>query len=282
MITMNVNGDSTDAIATEKSADKITDYTQDFPTFFLLSHTTLAPPHRFERDNKAVEHIREKIDEMLKSEGRPPPLPQPFRASEVFNLIPYRRRICRPQISVKDIYGRIQAHSKTTEGCEELKTRSNPGELLKHIPMKILKFEEDFRPPYHGTFTKPVAVNTALKLCRNPSSKSLPEINYNYDSEAEYEEPDDGDCSDEEEEDLEDDDGDMAEFLDDSDDALANGQRSQLVGDMDPACSGIRWQEDTQSDPEFQSCRMEVIMGEFLLGPPCTFQPSNVCRARFR
>lgn len=256
-------GDSEGAIAKDELIENArTDYAQDFPDFFLLSHTTLAPPHRFQRDGEASAHIRQKLDAMLTNKESAPPLPRPFRPSEVFNMIPYRRRIGRRQISVKEIYEKIQAHSEINDNCEGTKSQSDPKDLLKQISMKTLKFGEDYRPPYQGTFTRPVPEATIMKLCRNPFSRSMPETNYNYDSEAEYEEPDDGDCDDEEEEEIEDEEDDMAEFLDDEDDALANGARSHLVGDMEPLCTGIRWQEDSQSDPELQCYRMEIISGE--------------------
>jgi chromatin assembly factor 1 subunit A len=60
---------------------------------------------------------------------------------------------------------------------------------------KYLSFHEDFRPPYHGTWTKP---RSSIITGRNPFGKDLSFLNYEIDSEAEWEEDDNeqgDDCS---------------------------------------------------------------------------------------
>ena len=58
-----------------------------------------------------------------------------------------------------------------------------------HIPNKyrFLSFYEDFRPPYHGTWSKRSKIITG----KNPFGKDSTYLDYDYDSEAEWEEGDD-------------------------------------------------------------------------------------------
>jgi chromatin assembly factor 1 subunit A len=167
---------------------------------------------------------------------------------------------------VKEIVMTMQDPSLNTidlTGDETTKHGKNPMEMLKKIPVKILKFREDVRPPYQGTFTKRLSEHFALKLCRNPFARTIPDLNYDYDSEAEWEEPEEGEelNSEGEEDGSEDGDEDMDGFLDDRDEDPANGKRRIIVGDLEPVCSGIRWDEDNQTDPIFKSYQMEIISG---------------------
>lgn len=140
------------------------------------------------------------------------------------------------------------------------KSTENPINLLRHVRMKSLKFGEDVRPPYQGTFTRAVPEATANKLARNPYHRVLPDTNYDYDSEAEWEEPEEGEDLDSEEEEEEGDDGDddMDGFLDDEEDTLVGGKRRLIVGDLEPVCSGLQWASNGIPD-EMKSYRMETI-----------------------
>ncbi|KAK5789460.1 hypothetical protein VI817_008584 [Penicillium citrinum] len=248
------NGDS--SAGTPQTSES--DYAKAFPDFFLQSHTIVAPPHRFERDSEALKHVRETIDTSMSSaNGTHQHLP--FRPSEIFHMIPYRRRCGRQVKSVRDILQHIQ----NLEGdalAQAEKQQRRPQDELRNITMKSLKFGEDVRPPYQGTFTRIVPEPTAIKLSRNPYFRGLPEINYDYDSEAEWEEPEEGEDLDSEEEDEGSDEGDddMDGFLDDEDDALVGGKRRLIVGDLEPVSSGIRWATDGV-DEEFKQYKIETI-----------------------
>ena len=54
--------------------------------------------------------------------------------------------------------------------------------------MKFFFFREDYRPPYRGTFSKPSRILNG----RRPFGKDHEVFNYDYDSEAEWEEADEG------------------------------------------------------------------------------------------
>ncbi|GKZ19604.1 hypothetical protein AbraIFM66951_003771 [Aspergillus brasiliensis] len=239
------------------SGSTVSDYQRAFPDFFLQSHTTLAPPHRFQRDNEALQHTREKVDAYLRSakDGKHEPLI--FRPSEIFQLMPYQRRRGRLPASVKQILSQMQNLADQSETSEAVQRARD---LLRQVKMKSLKFSEDVRPPYQGTYSKSLPESSVRRIMRNPFRRGLPETNYDYDSEAEWEEPEEGEDldSEEEEEGSEDGEDDMDGFLDDEDDHPLDGKRRLIVGDLEPVNTGIRWQEHGV-DPELQVYKMETI-----------------------
>lgn len=235
------------------------DYEREFPAFFLQSHTIVAPPHRFERDSEALQHVRETIDTCLRNET--PIQTHPFRPSEVFQIIPFRRGR-QPTTSVKDILLQLQRSDDPTQPTQNQSVMPSPRpqELLRKVTMKSLKFGEDIRPPYQGTYTRRVSELSTRRLARNPYHRGLPDTDYDYDSEAEWEEPEEGEELDSEEEDEGSDDGedDLEGFLDDEDDALAEGKRRLIVGDLEPDSTGIKWTANGV-EPEMEVYRMETI-----------------------
>ena len=252
------NDDAGDAV--------VSDYHRVFPEFFLQSHTSVAPPHRFQRDSEALAVMRQRVDQSLKASKDDSSEPPVFRPSELFRLMPYQRRWGRQAASVKDLLLQIQnmGGSGDAVGTTEVKSSSRrPQELLSKVRMKSLKFGEDVRPPYQGTFTRKVPQSSAQKIARNPFRRCLPETNYDYDSEAEWEEPEEGEELDsEEEEEAEDDvDDDLDGFLDDEDeDQPADGKRRLIVGDLEPQSSGLCWQTASNTvDPGLQMYKIETI-----------------------
>jgi hypothetical protein len=141
--------------------------------------------------------------------------------------------------------------------------------LLDGVPLKVFSFHQDVRPGYRGTYTRPVSPRSKKTLSRQPSARRLPDTDYDYDSEAEWEPPDDGDDdvdAVDEESGSEEEEDDMEDFLDDEDDV---GRRRPIVGNMDPVCSGLCWEGEAKKT--FTSCgpfnmkefEMEIINGQF-------------------
>ncbi|KAI9933304.1 hypothetical protein AWENTII_002660 [Aspergillus wentii] len=256
------SGDGASNEPAPEPVSTVSDYQRQFPDFFLQSHTTVAPPHRFERDAEALRHMREKVDTSLKLGDRTSQEPLAFRPNEIFHMMPYRRRHGRQSGSIKEILLKIQSLGDSTGlgAIAEAKPGSRPQDLLKGHRMKSFRFGEDVRPPYQGTYSKPVPVPSAKKLSRNPFHRGLPDTNYDYDSEAEWEEPEEGEDldSEEEEEGSEDGEDDLDGFLDDDDDNQIDGKRRLIVGDLEPVCTGIRWQGNSV-DPDLQMYKMETI-----------------------
>ena len=159
------------------------------------------------------------------------------------------------------------------------KAAQNPIDRLKTVPTKFLKFAEDVRPPYIGTYTKSLEDRSVARLSRNPFARALPSTNYDYDSEAEWEEPEEGEDLDSEgEEEADDDDAeDMEGFLDDADPDEVK-KRRPIIGNLEPSCTGLCW-EDSQTNVhrpilagqslDLSPFRLDILLGEwFVCLPP--------------
>jgi chromatin assembly factor 1 subunit A len=151
---------------------------------------------------------------------------------------------------------------------------AEPLKMLNSLPRKFLRFAEDVRPPYSGTFARrPTA--RGLLMGRNPFMKALPRVDYDYDSEAEWEEG----AQDEEVEELLSDDAEdedegesvdeeMDGFLDDEmEDRSGKVRRGGVVAALVPVCSNLCWEDGRGRNlkREFESMRIGVLLGEFLL-----------------
>ena len=234
------------------------EYERQFPPFFLQSHTVLAPQTRFSRDGKGIEYAQKSIDEGLDQRRA---TIEPFNAYDMLHLSPNSGQRFPQVHAVKNIISKIHGSARTPIDLTESQSRmaiQKPTDLLKTVPMKYLKFFEDYRPPYTGTFTKLQDRRAMTKLCRRPFSRQLPNTNYDYDSEAEWEDPGEGedlDSEGEEEAGEDEDENDMEGFLDD--DVGNTVKKRPLLGELEPACSGICW-EDLESE-NFQLGNLEVL-----------------------
>ena len=221
---------------------RLPDYERQFPPFFLQSHTRLAPYSRFSRDVKSLAYAQKKIDESFEREAG---TNESFNVHDLLHLSPGSSRRSPRVHTVKDIIARIHGSARNPIDLTETQFKraiQEPTDLLKTIPMKYLKFFEDYRPPYTGTFTKVTDPRAMSKLCRKPFSREISDTNYDYDSEAEWEEPGEGedlDSEGEEEAGDDEEENDMEGFLDDEDDAV---KKRPLLGDLEPTCSGICWE----------------------------------------
>ena len=264
------------SISSTPRKQRLPDYERSFPPFFLQSHTTLAPTHRFCRD-ESLSYTQEKIDEALlqsqKASDKSGEVAfDPYNLLHISSDRSYR---CPPSLmSVKDIVAEIDGVSQNPINLTESqfqRATKKPLDLLRSIPVKILKFAEDVRPPYIGTYTRLRNPQSISRLARNPFRRELPETNYDYDSEVEWEEPGEGEDLDSEgEEEIEDDDeADMEGFLDDEETDARAIKRRPILGDLEPTCSGICWE-----GPQAQSCekstvdlvlfKLDILMGEAL------------------
>ena len=189
-----------------------------------------------------------------------------------------RRKVAHRIASVKDLVASIHGSAnhpidltKADNGCRE-----DPLTLLKTVPVKYLRYAEDVRPPYIGTYSKVPIAKSAFKLCRKPFTRALPATNYDYDSEAEWEEPEDGEDLDSEgEEELGDEDeaDDMAEFLDDDDAEKSGAKRRNIMGDVQPVCTRLHWEDSSsrnrsravlygEASIDLEAFRSELILGK--------------------
>ncbi|KAI4249514.1 MAG: hypothetical protein L6R42_008956 [Xanthoria sp. 1 TBL-2021] len=189
----------------------------------------------------------------------------------MLHLSPYKRRkLNGPQPCVKEIMERLHGTSQNPidlTDSQRWKIAQQPLDLLKTIPIKFLKFIEDVRPPYIGTYTRVRDPATARQVCRNPFTRGLPTTDYDYDSEAEWEEPGEGEDLDSEgEEEIESEDGDdMEGFLDDedsADSAKALQKRRLVTGNLEPISTGLCWEDDSnyQALRDLAQYQLEVML----------------------
>lgn len=251
------------------SKPQLSEYGRRFPPFFLQSYTALAPCNRFERDEEGLGYARKSLDEKMISTTD---CPAPFNPKEMLHVSPYKRRkLNGSQPSVKYIVDQLNGtHQKPIDLMDTYQSESSqqPLDLLKSISVRFLKFAEDVRPPYIGTYTRLQDPRIARKICRNPFSRELPSTDYDYDSEAEWEEPGEGEDLDSEgEEEVESEDGDDLDgFLDDEDspEGTRTLQKRRLIsGDLEPSSSGLCWDDADRHSilPEMRQYRLEVILG---------------------
>jgi len=253
-------------------------YDKLFPSFFVKENVTMAPINRFERDEEGSEALQRMIDTYI-IEDRSPGRQRDFNASMLFHLSGHGN-VARGKryMAVREIMTEFSSTASrpidlTTDSQNTQIRRTN--DLLKKIPMKFLKFQEDVRPPYRGTYTSR-PVHGITKLARNPLRRDLPDTNYDYDSEAEWVEDEDAEDlnSEGEEEDADVEDGeDMDGFLDDEGDESANSKRLVIQGDLEPISTGLCWEDQHKrsTNVKMMPYRMEIIMGkEIMLGtsPP--------------
>ncbi|KAG6097959.1 hypothetical protein E4U30_000145 [Claviceps sp. LM220 group G6] len=215
------------------------EYDKIFKPFFLRENTRLArcAPQLDQETKEAKSRI---LDEMIIRGQSALELSRPiFNAVEHLCLPfkpPRRGKIHHPVKHIMEV-----ASSGTGGG-----TLDEARKKLASIPQKVIAFSQDVRPPYYGTVTlKPYALgrNRMHQLARRPNTRCLP-LEYDYDSEAEWqeEEGEDVDMEDDEEEELDDEDN-MDGFLDDTEDGGLSTRR--VFGQaMEPESTGICFENE--------------------------------------
>ncbi|KAF2276557.1 uncharacterized protein EI97DRAFT_398442 [Westerdykella ornata] len=217
-----------------------TDYERFFLPFQLPSHAIMAPINRYMEDPEKLASARARLEQLISQEDV---CMEPISVESFRGQFPRYAGRGPEMHSIKEIVERLNSSSThpidlTKDGDDT----QDPLALLKRIPMKYLHFPEDVRPPYFGTYTRPHTRRETSKLAMNPFSRTIREFNYDYDSEAEWEEPEEGEDLDSDgEEDLDEDgDDDMDGFLDDEDDGPI--KRRMISGDLQPVSTGLCWE----------------------------------------
>jgi len=251
------------------SKPKLSAYEAMFPEFFVHKDVTVAPVSQFTFDADATEIISTRIDKcILDNTSSQPATPIDVRSLLLVTPAVERGKKFMP---VREIMDELTGKSKnpidlTTESQHSQLRRTK--NLLSKIPLKHLKFYEDIRPPYIGTYTSR-PIHGSAKLARKPFSRELPDQNYDYDSEAEWQEDDEDaeELGSEKDEDEEADDAeDMAEFLDDENDELASSRRQIVQGDLEHTSTGLCWEDKHKktSNVKLMPYRMEIMIGKMV------------------
>jgi chromatin assembly factor 1 subunit A len=251
------------------------EYEKLFPDFYVKPDVSLAPINRFERDEEAIANIQDTIDSYVRGD-RSPGRYRAFDAESLFHLpshinIPRGKRPMPVREIMTEFYSGGNSSRPidlTTDSQTHNSQFKRMGDSLRKIPMKFLKFQEDVRPPYRGTYTSR-PITGISKLARNPLRRDLPNTDYDYDSEAEWIEDDEDaeELMSEGDNDKEEDDGDedMDGFLDDENDetAISKSKRSVQMGDLEPISTGLCWEDKKKSNTNVKMIpyRMEIILG---------------------
>ena len=219
------------------------DYERFFLPFNLTSHVILAPKNAFMEDPSKLKAAQTRLDNVIAREDI---CMEPITLNTLKSSFPTSGSRGLRTAPIVDIIECVNGSSGHPIDLTNEKTTASqhPLDMLQGIPMKYLHFSEDVRPPYYGTYTRPYTDADAARLARNPLSKVRQDTNYDYDSEAEWEEPEEGEDLDSDGEDDADEDpeDDMDGFLDDEEDAQV--KRGLISGDLVPVSTGLCW-EDT-------------------------------------
>ncbi|KAI9674606.1 MAG: hypothetical protein M1829_003688 [Trizodia sp. TS-e1964] len=268
--------DTSSASSRSSSPRAHNDYKKEFLQFFIKPNTSLAPYNRFLPKKEAlpgvisrIDHILEIYNSMYEGEksGETP-------GSNVGRLAFFARSKPRkqPRLLTHTTRELIRKINGSPNHPIEITRGFNPTQSLKCLTVKYLKFAEDVRPPYRGTFSKQPSLKDFSRICRNPFLKVIQRVEYDYDSEAEWEEPDPEDGEElrsefDEEGGPDDEDEDMAAFLDDASDGQILGSNQKETRDLIPISSGLCFEDlNVQGEnllgPDLSAYRMEV-MGNF-------------------
>lgn len=247
------------------------DYEKYFLPFSLPAHAILAPGNALMQDPARLEAARTRLDNLIAQENV---CMEPITLKTLKDALP--KYVCRgiKTASVAEIFDRVHGSDQLTNlnGNKEIDSRQ-PFDMLKDIPMKYIHFGEDVRPPYYGTYTQSYTDAEASRLARNPLLRLRQDTNYDYDSEAEWDEPEEGEDLDSEGEDDIDEEGedDMDGFLDDEEDPQA--RRGHISGDLVPISTGICWEDaygvsrlNDGSDAictDFKEFKMEFLLRKY-------------------
>ncbi|CAD0112078.1 unnamed protein product [Aureobasidium uvarum] len=143
-----------------------------------------------------------------------------------------------------------------------------PTDLLDSLIVRYLHFGEDVRPAYFGTYSRKISSPNASKLRKNPFSKLRKDTDYDYDSEAEWEEPEEGEdigSDGEEDEESVGDAEEMDEFLEDD---AADSKRHMITGDLKPVSTGLCWEDAkglSKSSTEESSVDLDSMKIDFFI-----------------
>ncbi|KAH6987748.1 chromatin assembly factor 1 subunit A-domain-containing protein [Ilyonectria sp. MPI-CAGE-AT-0026] len=226
-----------------KSARKAskTEYEKRFQPFFVKTHTKVAPLGP-QMDDETREVKSKILDECISGQRSAQVTSVSFDAVTLFALPgkhPRRGKLHHPVRHIMEQVYKETEKSDNADPDHANKMMKEARQKLVKVPMKVIAFSQDVRPPYYGTMTfKPFALGQGnmSQLARKPTGRRLP-LDYDYDSEAEWQEEEGEDLDmDDDEEELDDED-DMEEFLDDSEDAGLS--RRIFANALEPESTGI-------------------------------------------
>lgn len=216
------------------------DFRKWFLPFFVESDMEVAPANRFIASLHALDLLE--VDRLLKEHQKSLDIKPPEVLKRRLQNSHTRARKGKRFVPVRKLVEQIEGSHNAPIDLTSNSSTDSDRKLLEAVPMKVLSYSVDVRPPYQGTFTRVVSPKSTRKISRRPHTRLLPDINYHYDSEGEWEPPEDDDedlNSEDEEGSIDNEDEEMGDFLDDEDDVA---KRRMIVGDVEPVSTGLCWQ----------------------------------------
>lgn len=244
------------------------DYRKTFLPFQLKAHTKCAPYV----PALSVDELQDAQEEMDKVLQRTTAAASPSSCLE--SLFAKERTRSRGlwQPTAREVIESIQGSSQVPiDLTDESGEHYRPADLLGSLTVRHLHFGEDVRPAYYGTYSRKISSTNATKLRKNPFGKIREDTNYDYDSEAEWEEPEEGEdigSDGEEDEESVGDAEEMDEFLEDD---AADSKRHMITGDLKPVSTGLCWEDakgvcksSTEDSPfDLDSMKIDFFIRKF-------------------
>ena len=236
-----------------------TEYQKMFKPFFVKENTTVATfPNMDEETREAKSRI---LDDCISGNRENE---AGFDAVKLFALPGKPRRRGKAYTPVRHIMETAYKDMQQLGGNGDAATAMQAAKSsLAQVPVKVIAFSRDVRPPYYGTVTfKPFTLGQTRmgRVARRTADRRLP-LEYDYDSEAEWQEEEGEDVDvDDDDEELDDED-DMDGFLDDSEDTGLS--RRIFANVMEPESTGLCFENEKRKGPNSAVCdnKMEIILG---------------------
>lgn len=237
-----------DSIKPPPPVESSSDFDATFLPFYLRANVQLCEPASFTQSSDSLQKIQKDLDKLFISLSTGTP---PDHASDVpIDDWLASRRVKRGYELKYTASDAVAASNSETSSEKDLV------KILRQLPKRYIRFAENVRPPYVGTFTKSREGGIPRN---NPFFKTGTGLNYDYDSEIEWvqedEEGEDVDLDDDSDDNEEDDD-DMDEFVS-SDEGPA--PRRLVVGPLDP---NSLWNDGISHQETFKAMEIDLLSYE--------------------
>lgn len=253
---------------TPKKSPQQSDYRKTFLPFQLKAHTKCAPyvPALSSNELQVSQEEMDKVLQHITTKASPTSCLKALFAEERVRS----RGLWQP--TAREVIESIQGSSQVPiDLTDESGEHYRPADLLNSLTVRHLHFGEDVRPAYYGTYSRKISSANAAKLRKNPFSKLREDTNYDDDSEAEWEEPEEGEdigSDGEEDEESVGDAEEMDEFLEDD---AADSKRHMITGDLKPVSTGLCWEDvkgvfksSTEESPvDLDSMKIDFFIRKF-------------------
>lgn len=239
----------------------VTPYEAMFNPFFIKEHTRMAAsPCSMDQ---ATRELKSKLlDEFIAGERR---ADVAFNPMSLFTLPCARKPRGKEYPPVRHIMEAVYKEMErlgTTASADILEAARKK---LVGIPVKVISFSRDVRPPYYGTITHAPFIlgqKNMRKVARQSASRCL-QLEYDDDSEAEWQEEEGEDLDADDDDEEMDDEDDLDGFLDDSEES---GLTRRTFGNtMEPETTGICFENENRkaSSQAATDNKMEMILDTF-------------------